>query len=175
MNKSKKAQIFTAAAAVVLVAAVIAAALLTSGTGGEEAVLNKMYKAMYTTEGGGMPALIECIVPSQQQTYYDELTMGGTSFNQLAMWQSEASALVGGDVELEVSILQVDDDSASDLNVMRNTYGSNVQGYHLVAFRLDMRGLEGETALAGVLPMLLVDGQWYVMELDAGFRTIIEE
>lgn len=176
MNKQKRNLIVAAAVAVIVVVAVILFAVLsTTGRGGERATLEQLYKGLYTTDGGGLPTIIDTILPARQQEYYDSITMGGTSFTQLAMWQNEANSMVGSDVQVAVKVLQTAADSSSDLSVMRSTYGSTIEAYHPVAFQLTLTGSQGTQDLVGVLPMVRQEGRWYVLEMDAGLMRVTDD
>jgi len=176
MSKQKRNLIvLSAAAAVLVIAIVLFAVLSTTGRGGERATLPQPYEGLYTTEGGGINTIIDSIMPAMQQEYYDSITMGGTNFSQLAMWQSEANSMVGGDVSVSVEVLQVQKDDSSMLNTMRATYGADVEAYHPVAFQLTLTGEDGTQELVGVLPMVRQGGSWYVMELDAGLMRVVDD
>lgn len=175
MTMKTKRILFSVAAVLVTVAIILFAVLSTTGRGGEKATLQQLYEGMYTTGGGGMPGVIDTVLPSLQQEYYDSLTMGGTNFGQLAMWQSEANSMVGTDVTVAVKILQRDEDNASNLNAAQATYGSDVEAYHPVAFQLTLSGETDTRELVGVLPMARVQGKWYVLSLNAGFKQIAED
>ena len=117
MTKQKRNLILLAAAAAVLVVAIVLFAVLnTTGRGGERATLQQLYEGLYTTEGGGINTIIDAILPAMQQEYYNSITTGGTNFSQLAMWQNEAHSMVGGNVQVSVKVLQVQEDSATTLN-----------------------------------------------------------
>ena len=108
MTKQKRNLILLAAAAAVLVVAIVLFAVLnTTGRGGERATLQQLYEGLYTTEGGGINTIIDTILPAMQQEYYNSITTGGTNFSQLAMWQNEAHSMVGGNVQVSVKVLQV--------------------------------------------------------------------
>ena len=157
MNKQKRNLILLAAAAAVLVVAIVLFAVLnTTGRGGERATLQQLYEGLYTTEGGGINTIIDTILPAMQQEYYNSITTGGTNFSQLAMWQNEAHSMVGGNVQVSVKVLQVQEDSATTLNTMRATYGSAIEAYHPVAFQLTLTGDSGSQDLVGVLPTLMI-------------------
>lgn len=175
MTKQKRNLILLAAAAVVLVAAIVLFAVLnTTGRGGERATLQQLYEGLYTTEGGGITTIIDTILPAMQQEYYDSITTGGTNFSQLAMWQNEAHSMVGGNVQVSVKVLQIQEDSSTTLNTMRATYGSDVEAYHPVAFQLTLTGDSGTQDLVGVLPMIRQSGIWYIMEMDAGLMRVVD-
>lgn len=176
MNKQKRNLILLAAAAVVLVVAIVLFAVLnTTGRGGERATLQQLYEGLYTTEGGGINTIIDTILPARQQEYYNSITTGGTNFSQLAMWQNEAHSMVGGNVQVSVKVLQVQEDSATTLNTMRATYGSDIEAYHPVAFQLTLTGDSGSQDLVGVLPMARQSGTWYVLEMDAGLMRVVDD
>ena len=176
MNKQKRNLILAGAAAVIVVVAVILFAVLsTTGRGGERATLEQLYKGLYTTDGGGVPTIIDAILPSLQQDYYDSITVGGTNFSQLAMWQSEANSMVGSDVQVSVKVLQIDDDDSGDLSVAKSTYGSTIEAYHAVAFQLTLTGSDGTQDLVGVLPMARQEGRWYVLDMDANLLRVVDD
>ena len=176
MNKQKRnLTILSAVAALVVVVVVLFAVLNTTGRGGERATLQQLYEGLYTVEGGGINTIIDTILPSMQQQYYDSITTGGTNFSQLAMWQNEAHSMVGGNVQVSVKVLQIQDDSATALNTMRATYGSDIEAYHPVAFQLTLTGDSGTQELVGVLPMARQSGTWYVMEMDAGLMRVVDD
>ena len=176
MDKSKRNLLLIAAAAVLVVAVIIGIAVSSvSGRGSEKATLEQYYRAMYVEGAGGIPAVVDCILPAAQQDYYNELTIGGTSFNQLAMWQNEASALVGGDVQVDIELYGQTQDSASNLAQIKSEYGSNVEAYHVVSFKLILSGSVDTVELYGVMPMLRMDGRWYLMSVDADFHQDIGE
>ena len=91
------------------------------------------------------------------------------------MWQNEAHSMVGGNVQVSVKVLQVQEDSATTLNTMRATYGSDIEAYHPVAFQLTLTGDSGSQDLVGVLPMARQSGTWYVLEMDAGLMRVVDD
>ena len=120
MNKQKRNLILMAAAAAAVVLAVILIAVLGStGRGSEKATLTQYYTAMYAENGGGMDAVVDCLVPDRQQSYYDTATAGGTNFNQMMAWRVEAMSMVGDNVRVTVDILSASAESASDLARVR--------------------------------------------------------
>ena len=173
MNNKRKLTIVAIAAAVIAVAVVVFAVATTMG-GSEQDALEGYYKGLYTSGGGGIDAIVGAMLPSMQQTQYDTITMGGTNFSQLAMWQSEANSMVGADVQVAVEVLQTGDDNAADLNAARATYGSEIQRYHTVAFQLTLTGSNGSERLVGVMPMARTGNQWYLLSMDAGLRRVVE-
>ena len=174
MNNKRKLTIVGIVAAVIAIAVVVFAVATTMG-GSEQATLEGYYKGLYTSGGGGIDAIVGAMLPSMQQAQYDTITMGGTNFSQLAMWQSEANSMVGADVQVAVEVLQTGDDSAADLNAARAAYGSDIQRYHTVAFQLTLTGSNGTENLVGVLPMARTGNQWYLLSMDAGLRRVVEE
>ncbi len=173
MNNKRKMTITSIVAAVIVVA-VVAFAVVTTMGGSEQSTLESYYKGLYTVGGGGIDAIVGALLPSLQQEQYDTITMGGSNFSQLAMWQNEANTMVGGDVQVAVKVLQIGEDSATDLNAVRNTYGGDIEGYHTVAFQLTLTGSNGSQDLVGVLPMARTGGQWYLLTMDAGLKRVVE-
>lgn len=172
---NKRNLIVLAAVAVVIVVAVVVIAVTNTLGGSEQSTLESYYKALYTTEGGGIDPIVGALLPARQQEFYDSITVGGTNFSQLAMWQNEANSMVGGNVKVEVEVLRRGEDSAADLNAMRNTYGGDIEGYHTVAFQLTLTGDSGTQELVGVLPMARTGGKWYLLSMDAGLMRVVED
>ena len=175
MNKQKRNLILMAAAAAAVVLAVILIAVLGStGRGSEKATLTQYYTAMYAENGGGMDAVVDCLVPDRQQSYYDTATAGGTNFNQMMAWRVEAMSMVGDNVRVTVDILSVSAESASDLAQVRQTY-SNAQRCRTVAFRLTLTGDQSAQEFVGVMPLVCLDGRWYMTDTDAGLKRVVNE
>ncbi len=172
-NKTK--QILVACGAVVLVAAVVLAALLGSvGSGSEQGTLTRFYAGMYSEEGGGMDAIVACLMPDQQQEFYDSATQGGTNFSQLSAWRMEAIQLVGDDIKVKVVITSALDENAADLQLVKQTYPT-AQRYRVVAFKLTLTGSEGSEDFLGVMPMVQLDGTWYMAGSDASLKRVVSE
>lgn len=175
MNKQKRNQILFLAAAVIVVAAVILLAVVGStGRGSEKGTLTQYYAAMYTEDGGGMDAIIDCLVPSMQQDYYNTVTVGGTSFNQLTSWRLEAMNLVGDGIQVKVEIINDLDESSTDLAQIKQTY-PEADRYHVVAFQMTLTGSEGAEDFVGVMPLVQMDGTWYMTTADAGLKRVVED
>ena len=172
MNNKRKLTIVGIVAAVIAIAVVVFA-VTTTMSGSEQAALETYYKGLYTSGGGGIDAIVGAMLPSMQQEYYNQITVGGTNFSQLAMWQNEANSMVGADVQASVKVLQVGADSATDLNAARQTYGSSIERYHTVAFQLTLTGSSGTEDLVGVLPMARTGNQWYLLSMDAGLKRVV--
>lgn len=174
MNKQKRTLILCVAAAVVVVIAVILLAVMGStGRGSEKGTLTQYYTAMYSEEGGGMDAIVDCLVPSKQQDYYNTVTVGGTNFNQLIAWRLEAVNMVGDNIQVKMEIINGLDETATDLNLIKMTYPT-AQRYHVVAFQMTLTGSEGSEAFVGVMPMVQMDGTWYMTTTDAGLKRVVE-
>ena len=160
MNKQKRSLILSIAAAIVVVAAVIIIAVVGStGRGSEKGTLTQYYTAMYTEEGGGLDAIVDCLVPSMQQDYYNTVTVGGTSFNQLVAWRMEAMNMVGSDIRVKVEIINDLAESSTDLAQIKMTYPA-ADRYHVVAFQMTLTGSEGSEDFVGVMPLVQMDGTW---------------
>ena len=174
MNKQKRNLILSIAAAIVVVAAVIIIAVVGStGRGSEKGTLTQYYTAMYTEEGGGMDAIVDCLVPSMQQDYYNTVTVGGTSFNQLVTWRMEAMNMVGSDIRVKVEIINDLAESSTDLSQIKMTYPT-ADRYHVVAFQMTLTGSEGSEDFVGVMPLVQMDGTWYMTTADAGLKRVVE-
>ena len=146
------------AAAVVLV--LIAAVVWGVGQGNEQDVLTRYYAAMYQ-EGGSLEDVTACITPSRQQSFYNELTSGGTNFRVLAQWRADAMSLVGENVKVRVDVLDKSRAASGDLNTVRQTY-PEAEEYRAVSFRLTLSGDSDTRTLTGVAAMLRVKGKWYL-------------
>lgn len=174
MNKQKRNLILAIVAAVLVVAAVILAAIVGStGRGSEKGTLTQYYTAMYDEDGGGMDAIVDCLTPSLQQDYYNAVTVGGTSFNQLVAWRMEAINLVGEDIQVKVEIINDLAESSTDLAQIKMTYPT-ADRYHVVAFQLTLSGAEGSEEFVGVMPLVQMDGTWYMTTADAGLKRVVE-
>lgn len=175
MNKQKRNQILFLAAAVIVVAAVILVAVLGStGRGSEKGTLTQYYTAMYSEEGGGMDAIVDCLVPSMQQDYYNLVTVGGTSFNQLTSWRLEAMNMVGDNIQVKVEIINDLAESSTDLAQIKMSY-PDADRYHVVAFQMTLSGSEGSEDFVGVMPLVQMDGTWYMTTADAGLKRVVED
>lgn len=175
MNKQKRNLILAIAGAVIVVAAVILVAILGStGRGSEKGTLTQYYTAMYSEEGGGMDAIVDCLVPSMQQDYYNAVTVGGTNFNQLTSWRLEAMNLVGDNIQVKVEIINDLDESSTDLTQIRMTYPT-ADRYHVVAFQVTLSGSRGSEDFVGVMPLVQMDGTWYMTTSDAGLKRVVED
>ena len=176
MDKNKRNLLLIAGAAVLVVAVIVGIALSSAtGRGSEKNTLEQYYRGMYVEGGGGIPAVIDCIMPPAQDDYYNQITNGGTNFMQLGSWYAEAQSLVGADVQVDVEMYGQSKDNASDLAQIRAEYGSGVQAYHVVSFKLTLTGSVATEELYGVMPMLRMDGKWYLMSVDADFHRESEE
>lgn len=176
MDKNKRNLLLIAGAALLVVAVIVGVAVSSvTGRGSEKNTLEQYFRGMYVEGGGGIPAVVDCIMPAAQEDYYNTITNCGTNFMQLGTWYSEAQALVGSDVQVEVELYGQSDDNASDLAQIRSEYGSGVQAYHVVSFKLTLTGSAGTDELYGVMPMLRMDGSWYLMSVDPDFHRASEE
>ena len=175
MNKQKRNLILFAVAAVIVVAAVILLAVVGSaGRGSEKGTLTQYYTAMYSEEGGGMDAIVDCLVPSMQQDYYNTVTVGGTSFNQLTAWRLEAMNMVGDNIQVKVEIINDLEESSTDLAQIKLTYPT-ADRYHVVAFQMTLTGSAGSEDFVGVMPLVQMDGTWYMTTADAGLKRVVED
>lgn len=173
MNKNKRTPLLLAADALVLVVLVVVIAVNSSvGRRTEAETLRQFYAAMYSDDGGGMDALIDCLPPSQQTEYYDNITLGGTSFSQLTTWRMEMIPLVGHDMQVEVEILADQSETATDLTLMKETY-PGIDRCRTVAFRLTLTGSDGSEQFLGVMGMIHQDGCWYLTSADAGLKRVV--
>lgn len=174
MNKQKRNLTLAVAGAILVVAAVILVAVAGStGRGSEKGTLTQYYTAMYSEEGGGMDAIVDCLVPALQQDYYNRVTVGGTNFNQLTAWRLEAMNMVGDGIQVKVEIINDLAESSSDLAQIKATYPT-ADRYHVVAFRMTLSGSEGSQAFVGVMPLVQMDGTWYMTTADAGLKRVVE-
>ena len=82
--------------------------------------------------------------------------------------------MVGDNVRVTVDILSVSAESASDLAQVRQTY-SNAQRCRTVAFRLTLTGDQSSQEFVGVMPMVCLDGRWYMTDTDAGLKRVVNE
>lgn len=173
MNRNKRVPLLLAAAALVLAAVLIVIAVGSSvGRRSEAETLRQFYAAMYSEDGGGIEALIDCLPPSQQAAYYDSITMGGTSFSQLNTWRMELLPLVGSEMQVEVELLSDQSESAGDLSMMKTTY-PGIDRYRMVAFRLTVSGSDGAEDFLGVMGLIHQDGCWYMTSADAGLKRVV--
>ena len=131
------------------------------------------YAFNFKAAGGGMDAIVDCLVPSMQQEYYNAVTVGGTSFNQLVSWRVEAMNMVGEDIKVKVEIINDLAESSTDLAQIKMTYPT-ADRYHVVAFQLTLSGTEGSEAFVGVMPLVQMDGTWYMTTADAGLKRVVE-
>ena len=176
MDKSKRNLLLMAGAAVLVVAVIIGIAVSSvTGRGSEKNTLEQYYRGMYVEGGGGIPAVVDCIMPAAQEAYYNQITDGGTNFMQLGTWYAEAQSLVGANVQAEVEMYGQTDDNASQLSQVRSEYGSDVEAYHVVSFKLTLTGSVATEELYGVMPMLRMNGKWYLMSVDADFHRSADE
>lgn len=125
-----------------------------------EGTLEQYYSAIYLGEGG-IDALIDCVIPANQEDTYNRLTSGGTSFSFMARWQSECLGVVGENPSLSVKILEEAEDSRSYLSTIQETY-HKAENFSLAAFQLDLKGDAGTESLTGVAQLIYQDGRWYV-------------
>lgn len=153
-------------AAVLLVALALWFAL--SG-GSEIDVLEKYFSAMYTQDGGGIDGLMNCLAPKLREEYYEKITMGGTSFHQMGVWQLEAAELVGDNASVQVELLSTGEDSASVLSQLRADYPGAEQA-HSITFRLTLSGDKDTASYQGIMPMIRIDGQWYMLNVNPGLQ-----
>ncbi len=175
MNKQTKMKVLAAAVAAAVVIAVICLALMGStGSGSEKGVLQRFYTAMYNEKGGGINTMVACLAPERQQTFYNSITMGGTTFNQLATWRMEAMQLVGDQIDVKVTITGDLDETASDLAVVKQVY-AGADRYRVVSFVLELTGAVGNERFVGVMPLVQIDGSWYMAADDAGLKRVVGE
>lgn len=176
MDKSKRNLLLMAGAALLVVAVIVGIAVSTvTGRGSEKTTLEQYYTGMYVEGGGGIPAVVDCILPAAQQDYYNEVTSGGTNFAQLGNWYAEAQSMVGDNVQVKIDMYGQTDDNASQLAQVRSEYGSDVEAYHTVSFKLTLSGNVATEEFYGVMPMIRIDGAWYLMSVDANFHQAAEE
>lgn len=176
MDKSKRNLLLIAGAAILVVAVIIGIAVSSvTGRGSEKATLEQYYRAMYVEGGGGIPAVIDCIMPAAQEAYYNEITSGGTNFTQLGNWYGEAQSMVGDNVQVKIDMYGQTQDSAATLAQVKSEYGSSVEAYHVVSFKLTLSGNVATEEFYGVMPMIRMDGKWYLMSVDADFHRAAEE
>ena len=176
MNKNKRTILLMAGAALLVVAVIVGIAISSiTGRGSEKVTLEQYYRGMYVEGGGGIPAVIDCILPAAQQDYYNTITNGGTNFMQLGAWYSEARSMVGDGVQVDVELYGKTKDNASQLAQVRSEYGHEVEAYHVVSFKMTLSGSVATEEFYGVMPMLRIDGTWYLMSIDADFHQDIEE
>ena len=174
MNKQKRNLILQIAIGAIVVAAVILVAVVGStGRGSEKGTLTQYYTAMYSEEGGGMDAIVDCLVPALQQDYYNQVTVGGTNFNQLSAWRLEAMNMAGDNIRVKVEIINDLDESSTDLAQIKMTYPT-ADRYHVVAFQMTLSGSQGSEAFVGVMPLVQMDGTWYMTTADAGLKRVVE-
>jgi hypothetical protein len=174
MNKQKRNLILQIASGAIVVAAVILVGVVGStGRGSEKGTLTQYYTAMYSEEGGGMDAIVDCLVPALQQDYYNQVTVGGTNFNQLSAWRLEAMNMVGDNIRVKVEIINDLDESSTDLAQIKMTYPT-ADRYHVVAFQMTLSGSQGSEAFVGVMPLVQMDGTWYMTTADAGLKRVVE-
>lgn len=170
-NKQKWILIGAGCAAAALVAAILIIAL-SGGTEGQ--VLERYYAAMYTSEGGGMETLLDCLAPELREEYYNNITMGGVNFHQLGAWQLEAVSLAGDRPKVSVKVVATGGDSSSALAELRQQY-AGVEQAHTVSFRLTLSGEEGTAEFLGMLPMARINGRWYLLNNDANLARIVDD
>ena len=167
----------TAIRTIVLCAAaallVLVVGLALSG-GSEAQVVERYYAAMYVPESGGMEAILDCLAPDLRTEYYNNVTMGGVSFHQLGSWQLEAINLVGDQVKVAIDILSTGPDSASALAQLRQQYAGAEQA-HTVSFQLTLTGEQDTAVFLGTLPMVRIEGQWYLLNSDAGLTRGVND
>lgn len=176
MDKTKRNLLMIAGAALLVVAVIVGVAVSSiTGRGSEKNTLEQYFRGMYVEGGGGIPAVVDCIMPPAQEDYYNNITNCGTNFMQLGTWYAEAQALVGADVQVEVELYGKTKDNATELSQIRSEYGSGVQAYHVVSFKLTLTGSAGTDELYGVMPMMRMDGKWYLMSVDPDFHRATEE
>lgn len=176
MNKNKRTILLMAGAALLVVAVIVGIAISSvTGRGSEKTTLEQYYRGMYVEGGGGIPAVVDCILPAAQQDYYNTITNGGTNFMQLGAWYGEAQAMVGDGVQVDVELYGKTQDSASNLAQVRAEYGYDVEAYHVVSFKLTLSGNVATEEFYGVMPMVRIGGKWYLMSVDAEFHQNIEE
>ena len=176
MDKSKRNLLLMAGAAILVVAVIVGIAVSSvTGRGSEKNTLEQYYTAMYVEGGGGIPAVVDCILPAAQQDYYNQITSGGTNFTQLGNWYGEAQSMVGDNVQVKIDMYGQTQDSANNLAQVRAEYGSDVEAYHVVSFKLTLSGNVATEEFYGVMPMIRMDGTWYLMSVDADFHQAAEE
>lgn len=176
MDKKKRNFLLIAGAALLVVAIIVGIAVSSvTGRGSEKNTLEQYFRGMYVEGGGGIPAVVDCILPAAQEDYYNQITNCGTNFMQLGTWYNEAQTLVGDNVQVDVEMYGQTKDNATDLAKIRSEYGSNVEAYHVVSFKLTLTGNVATEELYGVMPMLRMDGKWYLMSVDADFHRVSEE
>ena len=176
MDKTKRNLLMIAGAALLVVAVIVGVAVSSiTGRGSEKNTLEQYFRGMYVEGGGGIPAVVDCIMPPAQEDYYNNITNCGTNFMQLGTWYAEAQALVGADVQVKVELYGKTKDNASQLAQVRSEYGHEVEAYHVVSFKMTLSGSVATEEFYGVMPMLRIDGTWYLMSIDADFHQDIEE
>ncbi len=172
MTIQTKKNLLIAGAAVLALAIILVAVLGSTGRGSEKATLTDFYTAMYCDEGGGIDAIVDCLLPAMQQEFYNNTTMGGTNFSQLSTWRMEAMQLVGDNIKVKVELQDSLEESATGLASIRQVY-PDVQRYRVVSFKLTLTGSEGTEDFLGVMPLALVDGRWYLGADDANLKRVV--
>lgn len=146
----------------VLIAGIVAVAVVTNtGDASPAGMLEGYYRAMYTADGGGMEDVVSYLAPKIRQETLDELTVGGTTGSQLALWRTDAAMLVGDNIRVKVKLLETREGTAVQLQAIRETY-AGAESFLLCSFRLTLSGSEGEQSFVGVAPLLQLDGKWYL-------------
>lgn len=146
----------------VLIAGIVAVAVVTNtGDASPAGMLEGYYRAMYTADGGGMEDVVSYLAPKIRQETLDELTVGGTTGSQLALWRTDAAMLVGDNIRVKVKLLETREGTAAQLQTIRETY-AGAESFLLCSFRLTLSGSEGEQSFVGVAPLLQLDGKWYL-------------
>ena len=107
----------------VLIAGIVAVAVVTNtGDASPAGMLEGYYRAMYTADGGGMEDVVSYLAPKIRQETLDELTVGGTTGSQLALWRTDAAMLVGDNIRVKVKLLETREGTAVQLQTIRETY-----------------------------------------------------
>lgn len=172
MNKQQTTRLALICAGLALVLALCLAPGLMGDS--EKQALERYYSAMYTQDGGGIDAVVGCLAPDLQSDYYDTVTIGGTSFQQVNVWRMEAIELVGDQVKLKIKVLSTGEDSSATLAQLRQQYAGAEQA-HTVAFQLDLTGDSGSETFVGVLPMIRIGGRWYLLSANADLRRVVDD
>ena len=87
----------------VLIAGIVAVAVVTNtGDASPAGMLEGYYRAMYTADGGGMEDVVSYLAPKIRQETLDELTVGGTTGSQLALWRTDAAVLTAVNITDEL-------------------------------------------------------------------------
>ncbi len=174
MEKQKKIKLAAIAAAAIILIGVVIVALTTSTGRSAEETLSKYFRGKYEDAGGGVTAVSECMAPSVQADYYNELTAAGTNFVIMTAWRNEATSLVGQDVTTSVEVLSVEPGSAAALGNIRNQH-PEAEAYQTVYFRMTLSGKEATHVFEGSTPMLRAGGDWYMLGTGTTLEAIDAE